>query len=238
MLDMLCGVAPRPYAPPPLAGLRVGVLERGFCEGLDGGVEDAFRAALDSLARAGARLLEVDLGWHEDPDVLRAIYDAEPLPTVAGLVQADPSAFGNDIRTDVERGLRVTALEYLEARERLEERRRRALEVLPLVAVVASPTVPLEAPPLDGPDLTTTLNRNTKPFNGLHWPALSLPCGLDSAGLPVGMQLAAGPGRDGELIAVALAVEARLANGWGPPGVKTRRVDGAPQGRRPAEDGG
>ena len=207
LLDVMCGSSPRLYAPAPLAGLRVGVLERGFCEGLDAAVEEAFRAALERLARAGARLPEVDLGWHEDPDVLRAIFDAEPLPTVAELVRAHPAAFGSDIRADVERGLRVTALEYLEARERLKERRRRAAEVLPLIDVVVAPTVPLEAPPLDGPDLTTTLNRNTKPFNGLRWPALSLPCGLDSAGLPLGMQLAAGPGRDGELISVALAVE-------------------------------
>lgn len=212
LLDVMCGAAPRTHAPAPLAGLRVGVLERGFCEGLDAAVEEAFRAALARLARAGACLVEVDLGWHEDPEVLRAIFDAEPLPTVAGLGRAHPAAFGADIRAGMERGLRVTALDYLQALERLQERRRRAVEVLPLIDVVVSPTVPLEAPRLDGPDLTTTLNRNTKPFNGLRWPALSLPCGLDSAGLSVGLQLAAGPGRDGELISVALAVEACLAS--------------------------
>ena len=46
------------------------------------------------------------------------------------------------------------------------------------------PTVPIPPPPIDGPDLTYSMNRNTKPFNGLGWPALSLPCGADDLGLP------------------------------------------------------
>ena len=42
--------------PSPLDGVHIGVLERHFCEQLDPGVEAAFRAALDALARAGAVL--------------------------------------------------------------------------------------------------------------------------------------------------------------------------------------
>ena len=51
------------------------------------------------------------------------------------------------------------------------------------------------------PTQTRQLNRNTKPFNGLGWPAITLPCGLDGDGLPVGLQLAAAPGEDWRLMA-------------------------------------
>ena len=69
---------------------------------------------------------------------------------------------------------------------------------------------PCPPPPLQGSDETRRLNRNTKPFNGLGWPAISLPCGRDADGLPVGLQLAAAPGEDWRLLALAQSAEAAL----------------------------
>ena len=123
---------------------------------------------------------------------------------------ADPSAFGPDVVEDVTRGLALTGLDYLRALDRLEARRRAALRALAAVDLVACPTVPIPAPPLDGPDATRQLNRNTKPFNGLGWPAISSPCGRDGFGLPVGLQLAAAPGEDWRLIGLARTVEELL----------------------------
>jgi amidase len=45
-------------------------------------------------------------------------------------------------------------------------------------------------------------------FNMLGWPAVSVPCGTDSLGLPVGIQLAALPWREDHCLAAAVAVEA------------------------------
>ena len=193
-----------------LDGVHIGVLERHFCEDLDPGVEAAFRAALEALARAGAVLDTVDLGWQDDADVLLPIYLCEPLTLVGEAVQADPSAFGSDVVQDVTRGLGLHALDYLRALERLEARRRRALPALAEVDLVACPTVAVPPPPLQGSDETRRLNRNTKPFNGLGWPAISLPCGRDAEGLPVGLQLAAAPGEDWRLLALATSAEAAL----------------------------
>ena len=53
---------------------------RWFCEELDAGVERAFREAVDALGRAGAVLAPADTGWQHDPNVLRDIYNCEPLP--------------------------------------------------------------------------------------------------------------------------------------------------------------
>ena len=123
-----------------LDGVHIGVLERHFCEDLDPGVEAAFRAALEALARAGAVLDTVALGWQDDADVLLPIYLCEPLTLVGEAVQADPSAFGSDVVQDVTRGLGLHALDYLRALERLEARRRRALPALAEVDLVACPT--------------------------------------------------------------------------------------------------
>ena len=49
--------------------------------------------------------------------------------------------------------------------------------------------------------------RNTWPFNAARVPAISVPCGVGEGGLPVGLQLVAGPLGEATLLAVAAAVE-------------------------------
>ncbi|MEZ5100122.1 MAG: amidase family protein [Thermoleophilia bacterium] len=78
------------------------------------------------------------------------------------------------------------------------------------VELVAGPTTPIPPPPLGEPDPTRVAGRNTRVFNGLGWPSLSLPCGR-ADGLPVGLMLSAPAGRDRELLAATLAVEAAVA---------------------------
>ena len=73
------------------------------------------------------------------------------------------------------------------------------------------PTLAVTPPRVGDPD---PANRGrllglTQPFNFLGWPALSLPCGVDDAGLPVGLQLV---GRDDDVVlGAALALEAAAA---------------------------
>jgi aspartyl-tRNA(Asn)/glutamyl-tRNA(Gln) amidotransferase subunit A len=213
-LAVLAAHGTQPPPAEPLAGVRIGVLERHFCEQLDPGVERAFGAALEALSQAGAALVPVDLGWQDDADVLLPLFLCEPLPMLADAVTADPEAFGADVVEDVTRGLQVGAVDYLRALDRLEARRRRALPSLADVDLVACPTVPIGPPPLEGPDRTRDLNRNTKPFNGLRWPAISIPCGRDDEGFPVGLQLAAAPGEDWRLLGLARSVEDALGGPW------------------------
>ena len=88
------------------------------------------------------------------------------------------------------------------------------------VDVLVTPTVPI--PPmkisylLAHPDelrgRELMMLRNTRPFNALGLPAISIPCGKTERGLPIGFQIAGAPGRDEmELITVAAALEKRLA---------------------------
>jgi len=208
--DVLLGREPRALEPARLACLRVGVLETWFCENLDAGVERAFREAVDALGRAGAVLAPADTGWQQDPNVLRDIYNCEPLPCYGDGVMADPTPYEPFIVQDVRDGFATPLRQYLETLYRLDEARRRATAGEAAWDVLISPTVPIPPPPIDGPDLTYSMNRNTKPFNGLGWPALSLPCGIDDLGLPVGLQLAGHRDEDDRLLAVAAAIEGVL----------------------------
>ncbi len=57
-----------------------------------------------------------------------------------------------------------------------------------------------------------TLTAYTSPFNLTGLPAISIPCGVDANGLPIGLQLVAGPWAEPRLLRIARAYE--RATSW------------------------
>jgi aspartyl-tRNA(Asn)/glutamyl-tRNA(Gln) amidotransferase subunit A len=51
--------------------------------------------------------------------------------------------------------------------------------------------------------------RNTWPFNAARTPAISIPCGFGTGGLPIGLQLVAATFDDERLLAAAGSFQAR-----------------------------
>ena len=96
------------------------------------------------------------------------------------------------------------------------------MDVLNKLAVdfIITPTLPIPAPriaPLleDRSRLRPAellLLRNTRPMNVWGLPAISVPCGFTSAGLPIGLQISGAPGRDAEVLQVAYAFEQSRAS--------------------------
>ena len=70
------------------------------------------------------------------------------------------------------------------------------------------------APPADAEMIETTkrLTRLTYGWSLAGLPAISVPCGLSGDGLPIGLQLAAAPWREADLISVAATYQDRT--GW------------------------
>ncbi len=88
------------------------------------------------------------------------------------------------------------------------------------VAAIVFPTTPLAAAPigddqeteLDGKKVPTfaTFIRNTDPGSNAGIPGLSIPAGLNKAGLPIGLELDGPVGTDRRLLAIGLALEKLL----------------------------
>ena len=111
----------------------------------------------------------------------------------------------------------VRAHEHLTALAEREELARSLQALLGRVTVLATPTVPMSPPPIaDVEDLeayaaaNALTSRATNPVNVCDLCAISLPCGSDGQGLPVGLQLIGGPGEDEHLLAAALCAEREL----------------------------
>ena len=73
---------------------------------------------------------------------------------------------------------------------------------------LAMPTTPCVAPPVeDAERYLTVLSRTAIPWSFTGLPAVSVPCGTSPEGLPIGLQLVAGRGREHYLVALAALVE-------------------------------
>jgi Asp-tRNA(Asn)/Glu-tRNA(Gln) amidotransferase A subunit family amidase len=55
----------------------------------------------------------------------------------------------------------------------------------------------------DSVDVTTAMCGLTEIFDITGWPAISVPCGIDPLGMPVGIQLAGLPWREADCLAAA-----------------------------------
>lgn len=130
------------------------------------------------------------------------------------------------LRHYVEQGKRVSGIEHFRAtiRERGQIHERIAA-VFGAYDLLVTPTLPLTAfphPVPDGgpheiagwkcPDPVIGFMPFTEPFNMTGHPAITIPCGYDSSGLPIGMQIVGRHRADAAVLAAAAAFEE--ANPW------------------------
>jgi aspartyl-tRNA(Asn)/glutamyl-tRNA(Gln) amidotransferase subunit A len=76
------------------------------------------------------------------------------------------------------------------------------------------PATPITAPRIGGEDAVQQarrLTRFTAPFNLTGLPAISIPCGFDRQGLPIGLQMIAAPWNEAQLLRAARAYESETA---------------------------
>ena len=84
-------------------------------------------------------------------------------------------------------------------------------------AILLYPSIPAKAPFHGEGIYSSTDCAATAIFNVMELPATQVPLGLDSEGLPMGIQVVAAEGEDHRTIAIAMALEAAGVAKWCPP---------------------
>lgn len=206
-----------------LHGLRVGVPENYYFDGVDRGIVEAVQEAAQQLARLGATRVALRV---PDPqplvDVTGLITRAESAAIHARILKERPHELGSVVRARLEVGLHISAHDYLQAlRLRARMARQFVREVFAVVDVLVAPTIPEPAPLLaeiTGAPVEAVIarmarfSRLTRPFNGLGLPVLALPCGFSREGLPLGLQIAGRPFDEATVLGVGHVYE--QAAGW------------------------
>jgi aspartyl-tRNA(Asn)/glutamyl-tRNA(Gln) amidotransferase subunit A len=78
------------------------------------------------------------------------------------------------------------------------------------------PSTPITAPLIEGNDALEQARRLTRfaaPFNLAGLPAISVPCGFNAEGLPIGLQIVGGAWREAAVLRAARAYEREMS--WG-----------------------
>jgi aspartyl-tRNA(Asn)/glutamyl-tRNA(Gln) amidotransferase subunit A len=195
-----------------LSGLRVGVARSPFFDELHPEIAAALHQAVRVLETAGAELQGV--GVPEMPD--RTVSTSESYAYhVTNYLPVRESEYQPATLRRVLSGKKYMAAEYIVKKRELDIVRRSLAGGMKGVDVVISPTTPILPPSfteleknLDKLRPTElTMLRNTRPFNVLGWPTVSVPCGISKDGLPIGLQIAGAIGRDDLVLRVAYVYE-------------------------------
>lgn len=199
--------------------LRIGLPRTYYTEGLHPEIADALAEAARVLEAAGHVLADTDVV--ETPELRglnRAIMRAEAAAVHGQAMVRHPERYSLSVRRFISSGEGVFAVDYIDAlrlRPRLRaEALARNFAVADVLLVPVSPTPALPYAELsDAADekvwrIVGRMAHFTQPASYFGFPALSVPFRLTAGGLPVGAQLIARPGREGDLFAAGRALEA------------------------------
>ncbi len=210
-------------------GLRVGVTETYFLDSVDDAVRDCLEESLAALQSCGAEIVRVRLPKSIE---LAARMGALILAAEGGAIHSRwlrerPGEYGPQARARLVTGLHIPATRYLDALNlRARVFSEFAAAVFEKADVLHVPSVPMQVPIIaetdrgNDPDfmaLVNRLTRCTRPFNLLGLPAIAMPAGLDSQGLPLGFQLVGKPFDEATLMRVARAYEREVQPMQAPP---------------------
>ncbi len=196
-----------------IRGVKVGVPQNWFFESLQPEVAQAVTAAVDRLVALGAKRVKVTmphmaevLGAH------RAIIFPEAASAFEPYLRDRPEDFSVDIRTLLQGGHFIPAVDYLRGQRVRRVVRREWAKEFARIDCLATPSAAtvatrfgqstVELPGGNTPLLNAYLDM-TMPFNLSGQPALTVPCGFSNDNLPIGLQLVGAPFNEATLLRVA-----------------------------------
>jgi aspartyl-tRNA(Asn)/glutamyl-tRNA(Gln) amidotransferase subunit A len=182
-----------------IAGLRVGVPTNHFFEHCDCEIAKAVNAAIEVLEGLGCTKVEFEFPSISE---IMAAYTTIDLCEASAYhereIEQRAADFQPDVRLLLEQGLLIPASYYIQA---LRVRAMLFAKVMSLfnhLDVIVTPSEPIVAPQVNQTivrindyeeSVDSAAVRYLAPFNLTGLPALSIPCGFSSKGLPIGMQI-------------------------------------------------
>jgi len=221
-----------------LRGIRIGVVEEFFAEGLCGDVERAVRYALSMFEEMGATVVSLNMPHiRYGVAVYYIIATAEASSNLArydgvryGLrsqdakeledmyAQTRAQGFGAEVKRRIMLGTYALSAGYCDAYYKKASQVRTLIsqdfqQAFEKCDFIAGPTVPVSAfgidEMLDDPLSIYLLDIYTIPANLAGIPALSIPCGFSDSGMPVGIQLMSRHFSEHQLLGAGIAFQER-----------------------------
>ena len=198
-------------------GLRLGIPREYFFDVIHPEVYEAFKKAVALLEQLGASTPEVSIPHAPYSPIF---YPNICYPEVAAYHESwyktRRDDYGPNIKGRIEQGMMVTANAYINAQRLRQVVKEEFRQVFNAVDAIITPTTSVTAPRAD----TATVKigdqelparglpgRNSAIFNAAGVPALALPCGFGSDGMPISLQITARPFDEETTLRIGYAYE-------------------------------
>ena len=194
-------------------GLRLGIVEDFTFRNVDPEVQGVVQKALDRLQAAGAHIVPVKIPLLSGKidfqyPLTILLYEFNQILGDTFRAAPDQSQFGPVVQANLAQGAAITADTY---NARIAGRPAEIAEIRQVfdsVDAFITPTHAFVAPPLTvNAEGDPGVRQFTVPISYTGFPAVSVPCGFNSAGLPVGMQIVAEDFEERLLFRIAAEVE-------------------------------
>jgi aspartyl-tRNA(Asn)/glutamyl-tRNA(Gln) amidotransferase subunit A len=175
--------------------LRIGLPRRFYFDGLEMDVETHVLQAVRVFESAGATVREVVVpdADQSHPRTSLCLLAADMADLHRERMKDQPALIGPEVLRRLRSGVPITAADYAQSLRWLRRWRLAIERIFAGVDVLVTPTTPIVAPPIaasgDMLEATRQLSRFTVGLGAAGFPAMSVPCGFDRQGLPIGMQI-------------------------------------------------
>jgi aspartyl-tRNA(Asn)/glutamyl-tRNA(Gln) amidotransferase subunit A len=201
--------------------LRVGVPRGYLTDVLDAGVRAQFEDAIAAMQGAGVAVVDLAIPHASNtPAVYVHIHSSEGATYHARTLDRLADRYTPVVRRRLELGRYVLAQDYVRAMEGRELLRGEVDAALASCDALVLPALPIPAPPIGAESVMVNgasepvralMLRLTQLFNVTGHPAISIPCGIASEGLPCGLQVVGPRNQTEALLAIALEIEELLS---------------------------
>jgi aspartyl-tRNA(Asn)/glutamyl-tRNA(Gln) amidotransferase subunit A len=197
-------------------GLRIAWSPRlGMVDALDAEIETASRRAAERLAGQGAIVEEADPDLKRAGEIIRVLWFAGAKSIVDAVPEPARAEMDPGFLRCAECGQGISPTDYLAAYAARADLYRAMLDFHSRYDLLMTPMMPITAfevgrtAPAQGPYGVDWLDWSpySYPFNLTQQPAASVPCGIASDGLPIGVQIVGARGADALVLQAARALE-------------------------------
>ncbi len=184
---------------------------------------------VDRLGRAGATIVEREIAHMEWAPLAHFMtLFAEATEAHWPKLTQGHAGLGDDIRVRLEIGQFFSAVDYVKAQRLRALLRTSMIAAMAQADAIITPTMAPLAPEIGnaGNSIQASAPHSREsahfsaPYNATGMPAITIPCGIDSRGAPIGLQVAGRPGDDARVLQVAEACE-QVIQDMGGPGRRT-----------------
>lgn len=189
----------------------LGIPRKYFFDDLDPDVSAGVENAVAHLAKHARAVREVECLIEQD----RTLFNAESSAYHRDKIASSANLYDPETLRRLRTGEGVSDSQYQNALSHLRDTRQKIGEMFSNVDLLITPTTPVLTPRIA--DLLKEISklrpteilllRNTRPVNAWGLPAISIPCGADPRGLPIGLQIIGPPGGDRKVLRAAYAFE-------------------------------